>query len=270
MKRRQLMSYMAAGCLGSLGLAQLAGPRVAQAQTASALTVEWLGHTCFRFSGGGLQVLVNPFQPLGCTAGYEIPAVAADLVLISSRQLDEGAIDVVPGNPQVFFEAGAYQLEGGKQIQGIQTFHDRIEGRRFGKNVVWRWDQAGINILHLGGIADEITTRYKILMGSPDLLLIPVGGEPPPPSTSKYSRQWPEVYTPAEAKQAIEVLQPKLVIPTHYRVAGSAPSCQLQDLSAFLTDVQGDPVRRATSDTITLTRGNLPTAGPVIQLFATS
>jgi len=96
------------------------------------------------------KILVNPFRTLGCTAKYRPPNVAADLVLISSQLLDEGAVEGCPVIPLIY-EPGIYQFNG--MQPGIATNHDRQAGRRFGTNVAWRWTQAGINILHLEAAA---------------------------------------------------------------------------------------------------------------------
>src|SRR5918997_1278480 len=153
MKRRQLMRYASAGLLTTLGTGLASGFSSYQAQApGGALSVQWLGHTCFLFTGSGSRILVNPFRSLGCTAGYRLPKVAADLVLISSQLLDEGAAEELPGNPRILFEPGVFQV-GGIQLQGISLAHDRVGGRRFGSNVAWQWTQSGIKILHLGGAA---------------------------------------------------------------------------------------------------------------------
>ncbi|MFM7909078.1 MAG: MBL fold metallo-hydrolase, partial [Microcystis sp.] len=47
----------------------------------NSLLVQWLGHSCFLFTGGGQRVLVNPFRAIGCTAGFPLPKVEADIVL---------------------------------------------------------------------------------------------------------------------------------------------------------------------------------------------
>ena len=193
MKRRQLIRYGSISLLTALGANFT---KQASAQNSNSVTIQYLGHTCFLFSGNGLKVLVNPFRPLGCTAGYDAPnTVEADLVLISSFLLDEGAVEDVAGNPQIFTEPGDYQTRGVK-FQGIATPHDREGGRRFGQNIVWRWNQGGVNILHLGGAAAPISLEQRILIGKPDIVFIPVGGGA-------------KAYNPAEAKQAIDVLKPK-------------------------------------------------------------
>uniref|UniRef100_A0A832H5U5 Zn-dependent hydrolase n=1 Tax=Oscillatoriales cyanobacterium SpSt-402 TaxID=2282168 RepID=A0A832H5U5_9CYAN len=254
MKRRGLMRYAGAGLLTALGMGVASGLQSYQAQTGGSVTIQWLGHTCYLFTGGGAgRILVNPFRTIGCTAGYRLPRVNADLVMISSQLLDEGAVEILPGNPKLLFEAGSYQVSG-RQFQGIRTPHDLLDGKRFGINVAWRWKQGGIDILHLGGAAAPITPEQKILMGRPDLLLIPVGNGP-------------KAYTPENAKAAIEVLNPKVVIPTHYRTRAARNVCDLVPVDNFLSLMSGVPVRRS-GNTITLSPGNLPKSGTVIQVMS--
>ncbi len=258
MKRRQLMQCAGISALTAMGTALLFPERGTSAPVtrppSNDLTVKWLGHTCFLFTGGGRRILVNPFRTIGCTAGYRPPQVPCDVVMISSRLLDEGYLDVVPGTPRLLADPGVYQFQG-LQVQGIATDHDRIGGKRFGTNVAWRWAQAGINILHLGGVAAPITTEQRILMGRPDVLLLPVGGGP-------------KSYTPQEATQAIRILNPKLVIPTHFRTnAANLAACDILPVEEFLTLMQGIPLRRGTSDQISLKATDLPTQGMAIQLL---
>ncbi len=250
MKRRQLMGYAGAGLATTL-VTSLGSHHQAIAQSSGGpLSIQWLGHTCFLFTGGGAKILVNPFRTVGCTAGYRPPKVAADLVLISSQLLDEGAVEDLPGNPKLVYQPGAYEFEGIK-FQGIAIAHDRNNGRRFGMNAAWQWRQAGVNILHLGGAAAPISIEQKILIGRPDVALVPVGGGP-------------KAYNPEEAKQAIQVVNPKLIIPTHYRTqAADAATCDISPLDEFLKVMDGMPVNRSNSDTITLSSGKLPEKGAI-------
>lgn len=256
MKRRQLMRYAGAGLLTTMGtvIASEFSPSLAQ-KPSGGLSVQWLGHTCFLFTGSGLRILVNPFRPIGCTKGYRPPKVAADLVLISSQLLDEGEIEGLPGDPQILYEPGAYKVSG-IQLQGISIAHDREGGRRFGSNVAWLWNQSGIKILHLGGAAAPLEIEQRILIGRPDLVLIPVGGGP-------------KAYNPEEAKQAISALNPKMVIPTHYRTqAADSSNCEIVAVDEFLTFMDGMMVRRANSNAIALKSSDLPENGSVIQLLS--
>lgn len=173
MERRQFLRWAQIGAIASLG-----GHWAAHAQ-GNGLSLQWFGHTCFLFIGSGQRLLVNPFRPIGCTKGLRPPRVAADIVMISSRLFDEGYIEGLPGRPKLLFQPGSYKVNG-LNIQGIRTSHDRVGGFRFGINVVWRWQQGGINLLHMGGIAMPITIEQRILMGRPDVVIVPVGGSDKP------------------------------------------------------------------------------------------
>lgn len=242
MKRRQLMRYAGAGLIATVGT--VVGKTSMPAAAADSLSVQWLGHTCFLFTGSGKRILVNPFRTLGCTAKYRLPRVAADFVLISSQLFDEGAAEDLPGNPRILFEPGVYQA-GGIRFQGISIDHDRQGGRRFGSNVAWQWNQGGLKLVHLGGAAAPIALEQKILMGRPDLAFIPVGGGP-------------KAYNPQEAKQAVATLNPKVVIPTQYRTQAADGTCDIVAVDEFLALMAGMPVRRINSDAIAIKPSDLP------------
>jgi L-ascorbate metabolism protein UlaG (beta-lactamase superfamily) len=243
MKRRQLIGYAGAGLVTAV-VTNLVDPVPVNAQS-SGVSIQWLGHTCFLLTNGHVKILINPFSNLGCTAKYRPPNVPSDLVLISSQLLDEGAIDKISGNPKLVYQPGVYEFRGVK-FQGITTDHDRKNGQQFGKNIAWKLNQGGINLLHLGGSAAPITLEQKILMGRPDVLFIPVGG-----SAKAYNAQ--------EAKDAIAVLNPKLVIPTHYRTqAADAKECDITPVDDFLTLMQGINVRRSNNDSVAINSKILP------------
>jgi len=243
MKRRHLMGYAGAGLVTAL-VTNLGSGFAANTQSGS-LSVQWLGHSCFLLTGGGIKILVNPFRPIGCTAGYRPPQVTADLVMISSQLLDEGAVDGLPGHPKIVYEPGDYEFKGIK-IQGIGIDHDHKGGKQFGQNTAWKWTQAGINVLHLGGAAAPITFEQKILMGRPDVAFVPVGGSD-------------KAYNAEEAKQAIGMLDPKIVFPTQYRTqAADAANCSISPLDDFLNLMQGVTVHHYDSNAISISPSHLP------------
>lgn len=255
MKRRQLIRNVGAGVLGAFGLGLTAQWQQAQAQSSGSVVVQWLGHTCFYFVGDGRRILVNPFRTLGCTAGYRVPQVESDLVLISSRLLDEGDLTNVPGNPRLLDEGRDYRF-GDFLIQGTAVAHDREGGRRFGENIIWKWTQGGVNIVHMGGAAAPIGINEQILIGRPDVLFVPVGNGP-------------KAYGPEEAVAAVRTLSPKLVIPTHYRTdAADDTNCDLVPLEDFLTLMSGAQISRGGGDRLTIRPANLPTSGMKVQTFS--
>jgi L-ascorbate metabolism protein UlaG (beta-lactamase superfamily) len=256
MKRRQFLRDAGAGFAAAVGLGMLSKGQIAQAQTSS-VSIQWLGHTCFLFSGSGRRILVNPFRPIGCTEGYRAPTVSADLVMISSRLLDEGVFEGLPGDPRVLTESGIYEFSN-MQVQGIQSDHDRVGGVQFGTNIMWLWNQGGLKLLHMGGIAGEITVEQQILIGRPDVVFIPVGGGP-------------KAYTAAEAVDAINVLNPKIIVPTHYLTdAADDQTCDITPVDDFLTLMEGTPVTRRSGDSMSLSTADLPESGAKIEVLTYS
>ncbi|NEP46971.1 MAG: MBL fold metallo-hydrolase, partial [Okeania sp. SIO2H7] len=113
------------------------------------------------------------------------------------------------------------------KIDGIASDHDLIGGLQFGTNVMWKWSQGGVSVVHLGGAAAPITDEQKILLGRPDVLLLPVGGGP-------------KAYGPEAAKDAIAVLNPRIVIPTQYLTnRADELTCDLEGVEAF-TNLMSD------------------------------
>jgi L-ascorbate metabolism protein UlaG (beta-lactamase superfamily) len=220
MKRRELIRYGGISMATAIASGLLTySPAIAQ--DTDGVTIQYLGHTCFLFTGSGLKVLVNPYQAVGCAAGYTLPDLQPDVVLVSSFLIDEGAIDLVKGNPEVITQRGVHNF-GGIKFQGFSLPHDRESGRRFGQNIAWRWTQGGVNILHLGGAAGALTTEDKILLNGADIMLTPVGGGV-------------KAYNPQEARKAVKILNPRMVIPTHYRTAASNKAdCDLAPVDEFL------------------------------------
>ncbi|HIK46266.1 MAG TPA: MBL fold metallo-hydrolase [Leptolyngbyaceae cyanobacterium M65_K2018_010] len=252
MKRRKFLSYGSSGLVTTMGLGALHRGSFAQVQS-DRVTLRSLGLTAFLFTGSGYRLLVNPFRRIGCTAGFPSPAVPADIVMISSRLFYEGFLNELPENPKVLTEPGVYDFTNLK-IQGILTPHDREGGRRFGNNVIWKWTQGGINIVHMGGAAAPLRVEDQILLGRPDVLLVPVGGTP-------------YVYTPAEAVQAIQVLKPKVVIPTYFLTSAADDTCELKPVDEFLALMQGTPITRAPSGALSIRPSDLPTQGMRIQVY---
>ncbi|MEO0948454.1 MAG: MBL fold metallo-hydrolase [Cyanobacteria bacterium J06641_5] len=262
--RRQLLRYLGLGALSAMGSAAMGkrllaqeGNPAPQAPTprapAGEAIVRWLGHTCFWISGDGLRVLVNPFRRIGCTAGYERPEVPSDLVLISSQLFDEGGgVKTLDNLPQILFQPGSYDFQG-IEFQGTSVDHDREGGRRFGKNIIWRWEMGGMRFAHLGGAAVPLSFEDKIVIGQADVVFLPVGGGP-------------KAYNPEEAKEALSGLSARLIIPTHYRTQAAEDDCDIAGIDDFLSLFPGADIRRIGGDAVRLSPRILPAEGS--QAFA--
>lgn len=244
MKRRQLIRFGGMGMATAIAMGLLPRQSTLAQDSDTGVTIQYLGHTCFLFTSNGVQVLVNPYESVGCTAGYTLPDIQPDVVLTSSFLLDEGAVELVKGNPEIITDRGIHQF-GDLKFQGFSLPHDREGGRRFGENIAWRWTQGGVDILHLGGAAAPLETENKILLSGSDILLTPVGGGM-------------KAYNPQEARNVVKVLNPKMLIPTHYRTsASSQESCDLASVDEFLNLVQDLEVAKVGRDRFTVKKSYL-------------
>ncbi|MEA5472924.1 MBL fold metallo-hydrolase [Synechococcus sp. CCY9201] len=200
------------------------------ALAAGGVTITSYGHSALLIRGGGATVLVNPFKAVGCAAGLSEPRVGADVILASSRLLDEGA-PVASG--RMLVTPGSYRVAG-LQIEGIAAPHDRVGGRRFGQSTLWRWQQGGLTFAHLGGTAARLAPADRVLLGTPDVLIIGVGGGA-------------KVYTGAEAAEVVRELKPRRVIPVQHNSGKENPDCDQGSVEPFLQAMAGTPVKRVGS-----------------------
>ena len=125
------------------------------------------------------------------------------------------------------------------QFEGIANAHDRVGGKRFGRATIWRWQQGGLEIAHLGSTAGPLSASDQVLLGRPDVLIIGVGGGP-------------KVYSGQEAAEIVRQLQPRRVIPVQTLSGRQPADCELTSVEPFLQAMAGTPVQRA-GGSITLT-----------------
>ena len=124
MKRRKILQYGATAFVTAIATTFTSNKLPLLAQTTNnEINIEWLGHTCFLITGNGLRILINPYRPLGCTQGYHSPRPEADVILISSQLLDEGAVENLPNNPEILFEPGDYQINN-LDFDGVLIPHE--------------------------------------------------------------------------------------------------------------------------------------------------
>ena len=179
----------------------------------SKLELRWLGHACFELKYKDFTVVFDPFQD-NYVRGFGALDVAADLVLCSHFHNDHGAAHVVR------------PLEGHEnpfRVTGIQTFHDPEQGALRGENIIHLMEADGFRVAHLGDIGCELTPEQLDQLQDLDVVMIPVGG----------------FYTigPDEAWDLIEAIQPRVIIPMHYRM-GDIGLEAVAELNDFLVQIE--------------------------------
>lgn len=155
----------------------------------------WHGHSCFTLETSGGTLVLDPYQD-GSVPGYAPLKLTADAVFCSHEHRDHGARDVVAlsgRTPDV-------------TVEEIHTFHDPEGGRLRGTDIIRIFSADGLRVAHLGDLGCELEPEQKERLKGLDAVMVPVGG----------------FYT-IDAKQAkalMDELQPRVVIPMHYRSQG--------------------------------------------------
>lgn len=164
------------------------------------MKIEYFGHSCFRLiSNKGTCVVTDPYTKVG----YELPnEIFTDLVTVSHAHFDHNYVCGLRGARVVIDGADEYQYDDIK-ISGFVTDHDEKGGTLRGKNVVFTIEMDGLRICHLGDLGEPCSKGFLEKIGEIDVLLIPVGG----------------TYTidALGAKEYVDKIQPKIVIPMHYK-----------------------------------------------------
>lgn len=164
------------------------------------MKIKWLGHSCFKItSSRGVRILTDPFDD---NVGYKIPSVESDIVTTSHGHFDHNFVDCVNGNFEVVDKVGNFYVKD-IPITGIHTYHDNEQGTKRGDNTVYVFEVDGMRVCHLGDLGHLLSADQLNTIGKVDFLLIPVGG--------KYTIDF------NEAAEVVEQINPKCVIPMHYK-----------------------------------------------------
>ncbi len=168
------------------------------------MKIKFLGHASFLItSDKGIKVITDPYKP-GCFGGgikYNPITEEADIVTISHEHDDHNETNI-KGNPSYVRGAGKKDVKG-VTITGVDVYHDESSGKERGSNTIFNMLIDDLNVVHLGDLGHGLPSSEAGKIGKVDVLLVPVGG---------YFTIDAEV-----AETVINTLQPKVVIPMHFK-----------------------------------------------------
>jgi len=192
------------------------------------MIITWLGQSAFKLQdkigSDGVTVVTDPY---GKETGLKMPSFEADIITVSHDHTDHNNIDALRGAPFIIDCAGEYDTKG-ILIEGIDSYHDEEEGKLRGGNIIYRIEIDDISIVHLGDLGHVLNNEQLEKLVGTDILLIPVGGK-----------------DTLDAKKAVEVIsqiEPRLVIPMHYKVDGLAYE-DLDSIEKFIKEIGIEPSR---------------------------
>ncbi len=195
------------------------------------MRIQYMGHSCFRIiSEMGTAVITDPYDE---SAGV-LSAVSADVVTVSHHHNDHDFVEGVMGSPAVL-EKEVYLACDDVAIQSIHSFHDDKKGALRGENYVFCFLVDGLKVVHMGDVGELNEDLAQQIVGC-DVLMIPVGG----------------VFT-VDAKGAkwyVDKIQPKIVLPMHYKTAEH--KFEIGALEKFTTLFAADDIQYRHSETLVL------------------
>lgn len=181
------------------------------------MDITFLGHACFRIRGSQAIIITDPFP---ANIGYTLGKQTADIVTVSHAHPNHANAEGVGSGYRLVKGPGEYDIAGVLML-GITTFHDAVKGQSRGKNTVYTMEMDGINLCHLGDIGHVLTDQQMEEIGSVDILMVPVGGV--------------NSLTASMAAETVRKLEPKIVLPMHYKTAKT--NRDLEPVESFLKEM---------------------------------
>lgn len=211
------------------------------------MDITFLGHASFRLKGKNATLVIDPFETE--RVGLKFPkAVEANVLTISHDHKDHNASGAVGGAPYVIKGPGEYEVKGISVI-GIGTYHDAVDGKEHGKNIIYRYVIDGVHVAHLGDLGHQLSADALDMLSGTDILLVSVSG--------KY-------LTNKETIELIGKIEPRIVIPMHYKQAGHSAAFQsLPEVDVFLSEFGKVPQRMTK---LSVTKDKLPSELQVVIL----
>ena len=197
------------------------------------MLIQHIGHAEFLITlESGFRIVTDPYD---ASTGYPVRKIEADGVLVSHHHHDHDAVENVSGQPQIIDYAGVHTFAPGIQVTALTADHDDAGGSKRGKTLLFLLEAEGLRVAHLGDLGCLLDADQLEALGAVDILMIPVGG-----------------YFTIDAAQALEVvrqLNPRVVIPMHYRTEYNAdwPIGPVENFTALFPADQvrtGSPVLR--------------------------
>ena len=214
------------------------------------MKVKWYGHAAFRLlPADGPTVITDPYTPEG--VGYAPIADTADLVLISSDDDDAHCrADLIAGDPTVVNALTVAQSGGSTQAEGLTI--TAIEAAEWdhhpehavpGQNGMYRFTLDGIKCAHMGDVGNPLTDAQIAFFEDTDILFALAGGY--------LTIELPDLMT------MIHRVQPKLVIPMHFRTLTYRPRNTMW-IEAFLSHFKEEQIDFAFGSETEITKADIP------------
>lgn len=191
------------------------------------MKTEYLGHSAFLIKCEDFSVCFDPHKDIG----YDLKPVTCDYCVCSHGHFDHAAYPLVEYKTLISEKNNETAGVCGEKFRRVQIFHDDKSGALRGKNYAAIFCADGLTVCHLGDAGEKYTDEIAEKLGKIDVLFIPVGGR----------------YTidAFEAKRYVCGINPKIVVPMHYKTQKSV--LDISGKGEFLKLFDKESVKNVTS-----------------------
>lgn len=200
----------------------------------------WYGQSCFRIKSKGQVVITDPYNP---DIGLRVPRQQASIITISHDHADHNNASALRSGAYIISGPGEYEVQG-IFVLGVASFHDASNGREQGRNTAYRFEFENLSVCHLGDLGHIPNQEQIEQLTGADVLLIPVGGR--------------TTLSAARAAEVVNLLEPRIVIPMHFKVPGL--SIPLDTPKRFLNELGVEEPEKL--DVLNITRTELGEEAP--------
>jgi len=167
------------------------------------MIINWYGQSYFKIESRGSVLAIDPYQE---EIGLKPPRFKADIVLVSHNHNDHNNTKVIMGDFLLLNGPGEIEKQN-IFVEGLISYHDAKGGAYRGFNTIFIIQAEDLRIVHLGDLGEK-KLREETLekIDEVDILMIPVGGE--------------FTILTDDAISIINQIEPKIVIPMHYKLPG--------------------------------------------------
>ncbi len=168
------------------------------------MDITWHGHSCFTVKTKRGTIVFDPYDT--ATTGLKLPSLKADLLLVSHNHEGHNNVKAVEGSPQIVDWPGEYEIKGIAVTASKVAYSEAEKGNKHGYGLIFTLDVDGLKLCFLGDMGEAPDTALVESIGDVDILFLPIGGH--------------TVMDPKQAHLVIEELEPRAVIPMHYKPDG--------------------------------------------------
>lgn len=174
------------------------------------MNIQYYGDYCFKIStkpaGRATEDVIIWTDLLSRGSGLRAPQGQADIVFLTHSNSDtETAKESFKGEPIVIDAPGEYSAKGIAAL-GFPAFRDTTEGSARGQNTLFIFESEDIHVAFLGALGHDLAPEVLDKLNGVDILFIPVGGD--------------DALDAKVATELVRKIEPKIVIPMHYKIAG--------------------------------------------------